>query len=462
MAIRSAEMAKLSMSDGVRLALGVMRGGQESLVEQMGAHATESLYFRWPAGLHRLLRVSEGIFVVADPADAKTILVHNHDGIAKETRDFRIIREFLGGALIPLPGGVHWWERRKLLMPTFSHARVTDFGGTIVEEAKKSLHAWEKEITPKPLHPELVKLTLRVITNFMFGENLDDRTIQTIGQHITTLAHYTSERVSRLGYPPKWLPSKTNRIFRHALSELHGFLGTMYDRRQKTPGASNDMFTVLMSAQDAETTKTLTRQEVLDESLSMLIAGHETTANALTWSFYLLSRHPEVQRAVSQEIQQVLGDRDPTVGDLKNLKLVDWTLKEALRLYPPVWVFSRKTKQTITFDDGRQIPPKIFVAILPWLIHRNARYWKNPEEFNPSRFNPMNPDRGVKDAFIPFGVGQRRCLGADLAFTEASLVLATFLKHHRVDIGHAVEPALLISTRPKTPVLTSFVPIAGN
>lgn len=462
MALGSSEVPTMTLSEGVRLASAVMRRGQTALVEEIGDNAEKSRYFQWPRMISTAFRLPEGILVVTDPVDAKEILVADHDIIEKGTRDFRIIREFLGNSLVPVQGGTEWWNRRRLLMPTFSHTRVKPFGENIVKEAKQSLTCWTDPSHERPLHPEMTHLTLQVITNFMFGETLPEETIREIGTHVTTLAEYTSRRVSHMGLPPSWLPTRTTRTFRHALKSLHSIMGELYDRRIQSPDKYDDMLKVLIDARDEATGTPLSRKDVLNEALSMLIAGHETTANTITWAFYLLSKHPKIQEEIRLQIREVVGDREPSVDDLHKLSLIDWVAKEAMRLYPPVWVFSRKNRETITLADGRVIPPKTFIAFVPWLIHRQPEYWKDPDQFNPYRFDPKNPDPGVSSSFIPFGIGQRRCLGADLAFTEVGLVLATFLQRHSVVISEDVEPALLITTRPSSPVFARFVEVTQD
>lgn len=453
----SPTLPTLSFPEGVRMAARVLTKGPSGLVEAMGDKPEGNLFFRWPEILNQLLRMSEGVLVVADPKDIKSILVGQHDNIEKATRDFRIIREFLGNALVPSIGGESWYERRKVLMPTFSHSRVKEFGDTIAQETNAFLQTATDSPEMVSLNQEMIHLTLRVITQFLFSEQITQEQQEAISDHITALAEYTSRRIQNLGWPPRWFPGKTNNNFKEALAGMHDILGGFYDTRSSMAGPMpDDMMTVLMQSQDGETGQPLTKTQVLDECLSMLIAGHETTANALTWTFYLLSKHPQEQEKIRDQIAAAVGDREITTDDLKNLPLVNWALKESMRLYPPVWVFSRKNLQEFTLNNGQTVPEKTFIAFVPWLIHRNPTYWKNPDEFNPARFDPHNPDDGVKDAFLPFGMGQRRCIGADLAFTEASIVLAKALQKTQVDVPARIEPSLLITTRPDSQVMATF------
>lgn len=449
--------ANLSLKQGISMAQNVLQNGQIALVEQMKGRPDSNLFFRWPAALHHILRLSECVFVIADPKDVKPILVDQHENIEKGTRDFRVIRDFLGNALVPVAGGDAWYNRRKLLTPTFSHTKIAEFGNDISSEADKTLNKVTDTGNSFALREEMTHLTLRVINKFLFNENISDKTQAEISWHITSLAEYTTRRIQHLGFPPKWFPSETNKKFKHALAGMHKIIGQFYDTHNALgESAPNDMLSVLMNSRDEETQKKLTKQEVIDECLSMLIAGHETTSNTLTWAMYLLAKHPEIQDQIRQQVLSTVGNKNISIDDLKNLPQISWALKEAMRLYPPVWVFSRKNNEAFTMPNGQLIPKKTFIAFVPWLMHRNPKYWKSPDTFNPERFNPISPDLGVKEAFMPFGMGQRRCVGSDLAFTEASLVLAKTLQHVSIDIAETVEPALLITTRPNSPVITTF------
>jgi cytochrome P450 len=227
-------------------------------------------------------------------------------------------------------------------------------------------------------------------------------------------------------------------------------------RRGAGAGDGGDLLSMLLEAQDAETGEGMTDEQVRDEALTLLVAGQETTATALTWTFYLLSTHPEIARRLRGELADVLDDRTPTVEDLPRLPYLGMVIRESMRLYPPVWAFVR---MALTDDDvgGYLIPRGAIVALVPYLTHRHPACWDNPEGFDPERFAPEEEARRPRYAYFPFGGGPRRCLGRDFALLELPLVVALALQRYRFDVvpGYAplLAPKLTLHPRHGMPML---------
>jgi cytochrome P450 len=240
-----------------------------------------------------------------------------------------------------------------------------------------------------------------------------------------------------------WMPTPGNlryRKHRKVFDELiFGIIRERKDRGQKEQGDLLDM----LLATDME------EHQVRDESITLAVAGHETTANALSWTFYLLSKHPDVERRLHEEVKSVLGDRVPTLADLPRLELTERVIKESMRLYPPVWAFER---QAVGEDEigGQRIGPGYFVMMVPYTLHRDPVYWENPEGFDPDRFLPEREKERPRFAYIPFGGGPRVCIGNAFAMMEAKIILATIVAHHRVELvpGHPIVLEPSITLRP--------------
>jgi cytochrome P450 len=249
------------------------------------------------------------------------------------------------------------------------------------------------------------------------------------------------------------LPTRRNRQFRAALGRGDALIRAQIDERRKSDARPNDLLTMLIEARDEESGEGMTDQQLRDEVITIFSAGHETTANALTWTWYLLSKHPAVRRRLEGELDQVLGGRVPAVEDLARLEYATGVVKEAMRLYPPAWIISRRA---IAADrlGGYDIPEGSIVLLSPWVTHRHPRFWENPEGFEPERFEPARAAALPRYAYFPFGGGPRLCIGNNFAMMEAVLLLATMARRYRLDLdpGHLVDLDPLITLRPRTGV----------
>jgi cytochrome P450 len=220
---------------------------------------------------------------------------------------------------------------------------------------------------------------------------------------------------------------------------------------------------MLMEVKDPETGKGMSDQEIRDQVMTLFMTGHETTAVTLTWTWYLLSKNPAVERKLRSELQEVLGDRLPTFEDLPKLKYTTCVFKEALRLYPPVWVFSRRALQEDEID-GYRIPAGSTVFVSPYVMHRHTRYWENPEGFDPERFASGKSEELPAFAYMPFGGGPRLCIGRDFAMMEAPIILAIVAQHYRLNLlsGHPVEEEPSITLRSRYGMMMNLSPIKAS
>jgi cytochrome P450 len=265
-------------------------------------------------------------------------------------------------------------------------------------------------------------------------------------------------RITHLFSLPERYPTPRNRRFHQALRTLDNVVYSIIDRRREVPasperaeGASgHDLLTLLLEARDDETGEGMTDDQVRDEVMTIFLAGHETTANALAWAWHLLSSHPEIEEHLHQEVDSVLSGRSPGFGDIAHLKYTRMVIDETLRLFPPVWAIARFPVRN---DEagGYGIPAYSQVILSPYVTHRHADFWEEPERFDPERFLPDRIAQRPKYAYFPFGGGPRMCIGSEFALMEGVLALATIAGQYRLRPvpNHKVEPEPLITLRPK-------------
>jgi cytochrome P450 len=249
---------------------------------------------------------------------------------------------------------------------------------------------------------------------------------------------------------PLAIPTPRNRAYRGAQQELDRVVYGIIEKRRKDGGEADDVLAMLMAARDEETGEAMDDRQLRDEVMTMFLAGHETTANALAWTWSLLSKNPAERRKLEAEVDAVLGDRPPTFDDLASLKYTRMVVDESMRLYPPAWIVGRTAMQDDTIR-GYRVPKGSFVAAATYLTHRHPGFWSNPEGFDPERFTPEASASRHRYAYIPFGAGPRICIGNAFAIMEAQLVTAMIAQRFRVDLasGAKLEPEPLITLRPR-------------
>jgi cytochrome P450 len=248
---------------------------------------------------------------------------------------------------------------------------------------------------------------------------------------------------------PLCIPTRQNRRFKHALHTIHTFVDAIIANRRADPDASSDLLAMLLRVRDEASGQGMTDQQVREEMMTIFFAGHETTALALTWTWYLLSQHPEVEESLHKELDGTLGGRSPTAADVPKLPYTLMVLQESMRLYPPVWIFVR---DAIGADviGGCHIPAKSMIVLSPYLVHRHPEFWPDPEKFDPERFTAPRCAARADYAYFPFGGGPRYCVGSHLALLETQLVLATVAQRYRLGLvpGHLVEPRMAGTLHP--------------
>jgi cytochrome P450 len=318
----------------------------------------------------------------------------------------------------------------------------------MISLVRNQLERWPQHIgngRPLDIASEMMRLTYKIVASSLLGVDAfaDLRTIET---EMDVLMQHVWRRLETVVHWPVWVPTPRNRRFRRALGEVDAIVSRIIEQhRQPKDGDRTNGYLLsrLLRVRDEETGEGLSDQLLRNETITFLLAGHETTATNLAWTFYLLSRHPNVERRLREELDTVLGGRTPTVGDLPRLQYTQMVIQESLRLYPPIWIIERR----IIDDDvvgPYRLPGGSSIVISPYALHRHPGYWKDPEAFEPERFEARTPK-----AYMPFGTGPHHCIGNEFAMLEARLILAMVLQSYRLRLqpGHRVEPEPGITLR---------------
>lgn len=367
------------------------------------------------------------------PEHVKYVLQDNPKNFTKQTIGYDRLREILGNGLVTSEGSF-WLRQRRIMQPAFHRERVAAFGGTMVRLTEAMLNSWdEKSRRGEPLDvaAEMHALTLRIVCQTLLSAEVSSQT-ETVGHSLDELLSQVMNRTTGLLALPRWLPTPKNWRLKKARGALDQIIRGVISARLNGGRSEGDLLDLLIAARDEETGERMTDQQLRDEVMTIFLAGHETTANALSWTLLLLSEHPTVARTFRSELAQVLGQRTPTVEDLPRLLYTGQVIQEAMRLYPPVWLFVRQ----VSNDDeigGYHIPRQSYVMLSPYLTHRDPEFWQNPEGFDPERFSADRLRLLPRFAYFPFGGGPRICIGNSFAQMEAQLVLASIAQRFELE-----------------------------
>jgi cytochrome P450 len=379
--------------------------------------------------------------LVAAPDGVQHVLAENNKNYGKQTRGFKNLRYVLGDGLLTAEGE-KWRRQRRIAQPAFHKQRIAGFAETMLRAAQETADRLEaRRGESVDVAAEMCRLTLRVVGETLLGHDPSEAADE-IGSAVTYLLHMANERTKRLVNLPPILPTSENRRFRKALATLDAVVLGMIRERRTNPGDRGDLLSMLMESRDVETGETMDDRQLRDEVMTIFLAGHETTAVALTFTLLCLARSPAHQR----ELREELGTTRPGLDDLPRLRFNRMVLQEAMRLYPPAWIISRSATGPDEIG-GYDIPAGSLVFVSPYVTHRHPRYWDDPEGFDPRRFE-REPEKG---AYYPFGAGPRQCIGSAFAMMEAELVLATLAQRVRLELppGAPVELDPSITLRPK-------------
>jgi cytochrome P450 len=343
------------------------------------------------------------------------------------------------------------------MAPSFDPRSVAAYAPVMTAVTEELLARWDA--LPEPRETDvaaaMMHATLHIISRAMFSSDSDE-IVDAVESGVNRYQNTVRPSLLDLLHIPLWLtrmiaPQPTKGLFDEFDQKVDRLLAERGRKSDAEPkDEPNDLLARLLAARDGEGGGAMTAQEVRDQVVTIFMAGHETTSQALSWTWYLLAQHPGVERKLHDELAAVLGGRPPRYDDIGQLRYARMVIEESMRLYPPAHTIGR---QPIAADEvlDRRIPAGAEVLIMPWLLHRKPSLWEDPERFEPERFEPERAAARPRFAYIPFGAGPRICIGAGFALTEAVLILATIAQRYRLRLkpGHPVEPQGLITLRPR-------------
>jgi cytochrome P450 len=342
--------------------------------------------------------------------------------------------------------GDFWLRQRRLAQPAFHRARIAGYASTMVEYTERLLHEWQ-DGEERDIHKEMMRLTLQIVGKTLFDADVE-RDAQDIGKSMELLLEL-SANFRRTIFIPHWVPTPTNLRMERAIRQIEKVLYRMIAEKRASGRDSGDLLSMLLAAQDEDGSR-MTDQQLRDEAITLFLAGHETTANTLSWIWWLLAQNPDVEAKLHSELRTVLAGRSPSLDDLPKLVYTNHIITESMRLYPPAWGTARTAIEDHEIA-GYAVPKGSGVSFAQWTVHRDPRWYDAPEEFRPERWDGDFLKRIPRFAYFPFGGGPRQCIGNSFALMEAALTLATIAQQYRFRLveGHPVVPLASITLRPR-------------
>ncbi|MFC0529834.1 cytochrome P450 [Phytohabitans kaempferiae] len=425
--------------------------------------AAPSLLFQMARNRLEVMRAMAARYgdAVRLPLGPKTLYFFNHPDHAKHVlaenpHNYRKgiglvhARRTLGDGLLTSEGEL-WHKQRRVIQPVFQARRIARQAGAVAEEAERMAVRLERQVGAGPvdIRHEMTELTLGVLGRTLLDTDLSEHA--GIGEAFEAVQDQAIFEMMSLGAVPTAVPLPRQLRFRQARAQLQEIVDRLVAARRAEPGGTagrDDVVSRLIESTSLETDPAVARQRMRDELVTLLLAGHETTASTLTWAFYLLDGHPEVWEKVHTESVEVLGDRLPRYEDLHGLKYTAMVVDEVMRMYPPVWLLPRIARA----DDvvgGYRVPAGADLVLCPYTLHRHPEFWPHPDRFDPDRFDPDRPVDRPRYAFIPFGAGPRFCVGNNLGLMEAVFVLACVARRLRLSVvpDYRVVPEPMLTLR---------------
>jgi len=387
------------------------------------------------------------VYLVVHPRDIETVLVTNAAKFTK-SEDYRALARVLGRGLLTSEGDF-WKRQRGLIQPAFHRQSILSYAAVMTRAAGRMLDSW-KEKSERNIHEDMMRVTLEIVGRCLYSAEVTDAA-ERVGHAMEVVTgrfiiNASLAMLFRFDIPVRF----ALREWR-AIRELNGIIGGIIRERRSSEQPREDLLDMLLRARDADGNP-MSDTQLRDEVMTLFLAGHETTAIALSWACYLITQHPHVEAKLAEELQTVLGGRVPTPGNLPRLRYTEMVLKETMRLYPAVWGIGRRALEDCELG-GYLVPAGSNVFILQWRTQRDARFFPDPDRFDPERWrdDPVRSGKIPRFAYFPFGGGPRVCVGASFAMMEASLLLAMIQQKFHLEIvpEHPIEIFASVTLRPK-------------
>lgn len=384
------------------------------------------------------------VYLINHPDYIEDVLV-NHPRKFIKGRVLQANKRVFGKGLLTSEGDF-WLRQRRLAQPAFHRARIAEYAATMVEYTERLLDEWQ-DGEERDIHKEMMRLTLQIVGKTLFDADVE-HDAQDVGKSMELLLELGAN-FRRTIFVPQWLPTPTNLRIERAIRQIERVLYRIIAERRASGRDAGDLLSMLLAAQDEDGSR-MTDKQLRDEAITLFLAGHETTANALSWTWWLLAQNPSTEARLHAELRDVLNGRCPSMEDLPRLVYTNHVITESMRLYPPAWGVARTCIEDHEVA-GYPIPRGSGVSFSQWTVHRDPRWYDAPEEFRPERWEGDLLKRLPRFAYFPFGGGPRQCIGNAFALMEAALVLATIARRYRFRLveGHPVVPLASITLRPR-------------
>jgi cytochrome P450 len=398
------------------------------------------------------------LYFVSDPAVIDEILVKKAESFRKD-RTSRLLGRVIGNGLL-VSEGDFWRRQRRLLQPAFHQRHLQTYAELMVGAAARAAAGWAADEV-RNVHDDMMGVTMTIVAEALFGTDVA-ASADRVGGAIAAMMEEFGRILGLAArfQPPAWVPTRTNLRFRAAARQIDTLIQRVIDQRKQNPGAREDLLSLLIQARDEEGNG-MSDAQIRDEAMTLFLAGHETTALALTYALTLLAQHPAEQARLTAEVARVLGDRPARFEDLPALAEAEWVVLETMRLYPPAWALGRQALTRVEVG-GFQFPRGAEFVMSPWVVHRDPKLFPDPERFDPQRWRDGLQQRLPRFAYLPFGGGPRVCIGNRFAMMEAKLVLATLLQRFRVETTPDTRLILApsVTLRPRDGVRLRLLPRA--
>lgn len=394
------------------------------------------------------------LYLINHPDLIKEVLITKNDAFVKG-RAVRLLSTLLGKGLLTSEGAFHH-QQRKLVLPAFHHHKIKSYAAVMAGSADRRVEKWQ-DGQEMAIVDEMMAVTLEIVAQTLFGSDVSDESNE-IGQTLyegqevfRSVANPFAELILRLPFPI------TKRI-RRIVDRMDQTIYRIIEAHRANPDAYTDLLSMLLVSEDEETGEHMSDQQVRDEVMTLFTAGHETTAVGLMWTWFLLAKYPDVEKRLHAELYRVLAGRLPTFDDLPKLIYTRQVFSEALRLYPPAWAITREARRAVYIGDYL-IPKGATLDLSPYILHRDVRFWPDPDTFDPERFSPANKKQIGKFEYLPFSMGVRGCIGEQFAWMEGILVLATLAQRWKLRLTSTSTPAVVpsVTTRPDAPIMMKAI-----
>lgn len=389
------------------------------------------------------------LYLVNRPDFLRPILSQSYEHFSKRTIDYLVLAATMGNGLVS-NDGPHWIKQRKLLQPVFSNRNINGFDETINSLTSSFLDEWDAATDDVVvwIDREMGKLALCIAGATLLGSDIEEhsREVAEVLEVINVGAH----ELRALMTLHSWIPTPYNLKWKRARKRLDRIVYSMILARRRSGAEGSDALDRLLDAHDEETGEGIEEAQIRDEVVTLLLAGHETTANALAWTLYLIATHPEVETRLTEDLTAHLNGAPATAADLPQIPYLKQVVQESMRIYPPVWGFSRRAEREVEFD-GYVLPANAYIAVVPYALHRHPEFWPEPERFHPERFQPNRAKVRHSYCYLPFAAGPRTCIGAGMAMLETQLVLAQVLQRFKVRVipDHPITTVAKVTLKPR-------------